>query len=84
MPEGITIVPPLPHDAMADAMDGTSSIDDDPPALGVHVDARELRMRVASGKASVSGSVASRVNKFDMNIDIVAQLMKFKFSQEFK
>lgn len=75
MPEGITIVPPLPHDAIADVIAGTSSVEEDPPALGVHVEARAFSMRVASGRAKVGAVTASRASNFD--IDIVGYFAAF-------
>ena len=54
----MTIVPPLPQDAIADAMAGTSSIEEDPPALGVHVEARALRDFVDSGSAMADAKSA--------------------------
>ena len=75
MPEGMTIVPPLPQDAIADVIAGTSSVEEDPPALGVHVEARAFRMRVASGKANVGAVTASRASNFD--IDMVGELAAF-------
>lgn len=54
LPEGITIVPLL-HDAIADVIAGTSSMEEDPPATGVQVEARALRMGDAFGRARVRG-----------------------------
>ena len=46
-------MPPLSHDAIADVIAGTSSVEEDLPDVGVHVDARALSTRVESGRASV-------------------------------
>jgi hypothetical protein len=62
------MVPPLPHDAIADVIAGTSSIEEDPPALGVHVEARAFRMRVASGRAKLDAVTASRTSTFDIDM----------------
>jgi hypothetical protein len=62
LPDGITIVPLL-HEAIADVIAGTSSIDDEPPATGVQVEARALSTGDASGSANARGS-AARIASF--------------------
>ena len=57
LPDGITIVPLL-HEAIAEVIAGTSSIDDEPPATGVQVEARALSTGDASGSANARGSAA--------------------------
>lgn len=49
---------PLLQEAIADIMAGTSSIDEEPPATGVQVEARALRTGDGSGRASARGSAA--------------------------
>lgn len=65
LPEGITIVPLL-HDAIADVIAGTSSMEDEPPATGVQVEARALRMGDGSGRASARGRAARSKNFVDI------------------
>lgn len=67
VPEGITIVPLL-HDAIADVIAGTSSMEDDPPATGVQVEARALRMGDGSGRANARGR-AARSKSFVVMVD---------------
>ena len=62
LPDGITIVPLL-HEAIAEVIAGTSSIDDEPPATGVQVEARALSTGDASGSANARGS-AARIASF--------------------
>lgn len=66
MPEGMTIVPPFPQEAIADVMAGTSSVEEDPPALGVHVEARAFSVLLASGRDRdrTRGSVVKKVKKW--------------------
>lgn len=72
MPEGINIVPPLPHEAMAEAIAGTSSVDEDPPALGVHVEARAFRVRLGPARDKARGIVARRVRDWRI-LDMVIE-----------
>jgi hypothetical protein len=76
----MTIVPPSPQEAIADVMAGTSSIDDDPPAVGVHVEARAFRVLLASGRASdrAIGSVAMKLRE-RRSLDIVKDLRRKSF-----
>lgn len=54
---------PLLHEAIADVIAGTSSMDDEPPAAGVQVEARALRTGDASGSANARGR-AARIASF--------------------
>lgn len=65
VPEGITIVPLL-HDAIADVIAGTSSMEDEPPATGVQVEARALRMGDGSGRPNARGRAARSKSFLDM------------------
>lgn len=58
----MTIVPPLPQDASADVMAGTSSVEEEPPAVGVHVEARALRAWVVPGRDSARGMMVRRMS----------------------
>lgn len=72
MPEGITIVPPLAHEVMADVIAGTSSVDEVPPALGVHVEARAFRVRLEPRRDKARGIVARRVRDWSI-LDMVIE-----------
>lgn len=60
----MTIVPPFPHDEIADVIAGTSSVDEEPPAFGVQVAARAPRDFVDSGSARAPAKSAKSVNDF--------------------
>lgn len=72
MPEGMTIVPPFPQEEIADVMAGTSSVEEDPPALGVHDEARAFSVLLASGRERdrTRGNAARRAKEW-RSLDIV-------------
>lgn len=57
------MVPPEPHDAIADVMAGTSSVEEEPPAFGVQVEARALRVLV-EGREKAKGRIEKKLNSF--------------------
>lgn len=68
MPDGMTIVPPLPHEAIADVIAGTSSIEEDPPATGVQDEARAWWCLALSGRARDEPRSAKTARAFVIDI----------------
>lgn len=68
----MTTVPPLPHDDIADAIAGVSSIDELPPAVGVHTAlgfrAGLGRCRIFDGRAQLNPKMDSTETHFNIVI----------------
>jgi hypothetical protein len=69
----MTIVPPLPHEAIADVIAGTSSIEAEPPAAGVQDDARAWLCLVLSGRARDEPKSAKTARAFVIDMAQVFQ-----------